>query len=209
MTGRRKVIGVDFDNTIVCYDALFHAISIEHGLLPADMPAGKDAVREHLRRTGREDKWTELQGIVYGARIRDAIPFPGALEFFMRAARSGLTVHIVSHKTRQAVAGLPYDLHQAARDWLAHQGFFDPDRIGLSPNRVHFCTTRNEKIEKIKALECALFIDDLEEVYREAAFPTDAERILFAPQGEASPPAGVKVLKSWQEISDYVFTGCN
>jgi len=30
------MIGVDFDNTIVCYDALFHRVARERGLAPAE-----------------------------------------------------------------------------------------------------------------------------------------------------------------------------
>ena len=63
-------IGIDFDNTIVGYDSLFHRAALERGLIPPDLPATKSRVRDHLRRAGREDAWIELQGCVYGARLR-------------------------------------------------------------------------------------------------------------------------------------------
>ena len=71
-------IGVDFDNTIVCYDALFHRVALELGLIPPDLPPSKFAVRGHLQRAGREEAWIELQGRVYGGRMAEAAPFPGA-----------------------------------------------------------------------------------------------------------------------------------
>src|SRR5262245_43078397 len=46
---RVMLIGVDFDNTIVSYDALFHRIATERDLIPADLPVNKTAVRDHLR----------------------------------------------------------------------------------------------------------------------------------------------------------------
>ena len=38
-------IGVDFDNTLVCYDRAFAAVGKETGLLPADFTGGKDAAK--------------------------------------------------------------------------------------------------------------------------------------------------------------------
>ncbi len=203
------VIGVDFDNTIVSYDALFHRLAVERGLIPRSLPKDKTAVRDHLRSLGGEEKWIELQGLAYGLRIREAAPFPGAREFFARCGRVGLTVHIVSHKTRQPVIGAPHDLHEAARGWLEFEGFFDPARIGLPRNHVHFGITRREKLEHIRALGCTIFIDDLEEVFREPEFPAGVEKILFAPQRQAAGPPDVKVFASWPLIERHVFANIN
>src|SRR5881392_3621645 len=71
------LVGLDFDNTIVCYDRLFHRLATERGLLPHGVAENKGAVRDYLRSIGREDDWTEMQGVGYGPRISDAEPFPG------------------------------------------------------------------------------------------------------------------------------------
>ena len=42
-------IGLDFDNTIVSYDALFHRVAREQDVVPANTPVNKIAVRDHLR----------------------------------------------------------------------------------------------------------------------------------------------------------------
>ena len=39
-------IGLDFDNTIVTYDSLFHKVATEQGLVPASLPVSKLAVRD-------------------------------------------------------------------------------------------------------------------------------------------------------------------
>ena len=75
-------IGIDFDNTIICYDTVFYTIALEKGLITKDISQNKDSVRDHLRASGKEDIWTELQGLVYGARIHEALPFPGVINFF-------------------------------------------------------------------------------------------------------------------------------
>ena len=99
------VIGVDFDNTIVCYDELFHRIAVERGLAPADLEPRKNEVRDFLRNAGQEAAWTELQGYVYGPGMAEAPVFSGAIEFFVRAKRSELPIYIISHKTRNPVVG--------------------------------------------------------------------------------------------------------
>ena len=43
------LIGLDFDNTIVSYDALFYKVAIEQKVVPASLPVNKVAVRDHLR----------------------------------------------------------------------------------------------------------------------------------------------------------------
>jgi hypothetical protein len=46
--------GIDFDNTIICYDRLFHQIALEGGLIPRDLPAEKNAGHDYLREQGRK-----------------------------------------------------------------------------------------------------------------------------------------------------------
>jgi len=199
------VLGVDFDNTIVSYENIFHRIAVERGLIPASLPTGKNDVRDFLRAQGRERDWTELQGYVYGPRMEDAQPFPGVREFFAAAVQRGLPVYIISHKTRNPVVGPAYDLHKTAREWLQAQGFFDPVRIGLSPGHVHFGLTRPEKVGFIKSTGCTHFVDDLEETFLEETFPPNVVKILFgrreAPQGLNS----VQTAENWSEVSQIIF----
>src|SRR5579862_1715508 len=124
-------IGIDFDNTIVSYDALFHKVACERDLIPPDTPVNKVAVRDHLRRIGKEELWTELQGYVYGARMDEALAYPGVIEFLSGAAAAGHELAIVSHKTRHPFLGPQYDLHAAARRWVERH--LRQDEIALLP----------------------------------------------------------------------------
>ena len=72
-------VGIDFDNTIVSYDQIFHRVALENGFVPSDCPVRKEAVRDFLHKAGAEDVWTELQGTVYGSRMGDAFAFAGSL----------------------------------------------------------------------------------------------------------------------------------
>lgn len=196
------VIGIDFDNTIVCYDDIFHLIAIEKGLIPIETPKTKEGVRNYLRAIGKEDAWTELQGYVYGARMKEVSPFPGVIDFFVSAIRKGVAVYIISHKTRHPYMGPAYDLHEAAYEWLEFQGFFE--RIGLPRDRVYFEETKEGKLKRIVDARCSHFIDDLPEFLMENGFPKDTERLLFAPNlASGSTVDGIRVFRSWGEIGSY------
>ena len=194
------LIGVDFDNTIVSYDTLFQRVAREWDLVPANIPASKTAVRDHLRAIGREDQWTELQGHVYGSRMAEAEPFAGVLDFFRQCRRSGIATRIISHKTRQPFLGAKHDLHAAAHAWLESQGFFSPDGVGLDRSDVYFELTKQAKIERIAACGCQVFVDDLPEFLTEPAFPPDVAKLLFDPTGRHACPRGVTCCRDWLAI---------
>jgi hypothetical protein len=176
------IIGVDFDNTIVCYDDLFRRVALERGAIPESIPASKGAVRDYLREVGHEALWTELQGYVYGPRMQEAPPFPGVFEFFVRCRAKRHSVFIISHRTRYPYLGAGCDLHQAARDWVAAYGFHDPHRIGLPADHVFFEATKQEKLARIVDTGCTHFIDDLPEFLEDPDFPAATQRILFDPR---------------------------
>ena len=98
-------IGIDFDNTIACYDGVFHAAALERGLIPAKLGRDKNSVRDYLNGIGRADDFTELQGYVYGARMELAAPYPGFADFIGAARQAGHELFIVSHKTRHPYLG--------------------------------------------------------------------------------------------------------
>ncbi len=196
-------IGIDFDNTIVCHDDMFHLVARERGWIPAELPASKESVRNHLRAIGQERLWTELQGVIYGSRLHDAAPFPGAKEFFERCRRDGVQVCVISHRTRAPILGAPFDLHQAARDWLRERGFLSPAPPGIDPADVYLEVTKEDKLDRIARLGCSWFVDDLPEFLDEPRFPAGVRRVLFDPHARhAANPARVG---SWNEIERLIF----
>ncbi len=199
-----QLIGVDFDNTIVCYDQVFHQVALEQRLIPAEIPISKGAVRDYLRQHGREDNWTELQGCVYGTHMQDASPFPDVLECLSRLVKHGTIVCIISHKTRYPYLGAKHDLHQAAQQWLEQRGVFDPARIGLCPDQVFFESTKQGKLDRIAQTGCTHFIDDLPEFLAEPSFPTGVERILFDPNGNHAAGHHFRRCTSWMEIEEII-----
>ncbi|RMH51259.1 MAG: haloacid dehalogenase-like hydrolase [Zetaproteobacteria bacterium] len=197
-------LGLDFDNTIVCYDRLFHAVALEQGLVPASLPPSKLAVRDHLRRTGRERRWTELQGYVYGARMDEALPAPGVVGCIAALRELRVSISIVSHKTARPVVGPPYDLHGAARRWIRRRLVDREGRPLIDEARIHFAPTRREKLARIAALGCTHFVDDLPEVVADASFPATCCAILYDPEGRHDLPRRGRRCRSWAEIAAFL-----
>jgi hypothetical protein len=203
----RIVLGIDLDNTLVCYDGLFHSTAQEEALIDSAAPKSKERIRDCIRLLpDGERRWIRLQAIVYGSRMSGATAFAGSEAFLRNCARHRVRCVIVSHKTPFATLdGKQVDLRRAALDWMKSKNFFAPDGCGLSPEQVFFETTRAEKIERIRALGCTHFIDDLPEVFAEPDFPRGVAKLLFAPHGAMGADGDVKVFRTWRELDDFFF----
>jgi hypothetical protein len=201
-------IGIDFDNTIVCYDEVFVRTAKAEGLIPHDFVGGKAAVRDLVRRlSGGEESWQRLQGRVYGDQMDGATLFEGAARFLTRCRnRADTRIFIVSHKTELGhfdESGI--NLRDAARAWMVKHRFFDKDGFNLSSDAVYFEPTREHKVDRIAQLHCTHFVDDLEEVLEDSRFPTGVRRILFLNGRAERPSVGYRICADWQEIEEAVF----
>ncbi len=196
------LIGLDFDNTIVSYDALFHKVAVEQVLVPSGLLKSKLAVRDYLRKIDNETAWTEMQGYVYGTRMGDAAAYSGAIEFIKLARDKGISMAIVSHKTKHPFIGPKYDLHEAARGWVTN-ALMDGVANLIEPDHVFFELTKEEKIARIANIGCDYFIDDLPEILLMPGFPKKTKRILFDPEGIHDPDGLCAKLGSWQEIRTF------
>lgn len=169
-------IGIDFDNTLVGYDALFRRLAREKRW-PGAGAASKDAVKSALvAADGHDRRWQRLQAEAYGSRILEARAFPGALEFVARARREGHEVFVVSHKSERSHIDPSVRLRVWARRWIKTHG------AGLPENQVLFAPSRDEKIRAIARLGLDVFIDDLPKVLEHPRFPARTARILFHPE---------------------------
>jgi hypothetical protein len=199
-------IGLDFDNTIIRYDDVFVAAAIERGLVPHGFSGGKQAVRDAIRLLpDGELDWQRLQGHVYGKAIGGAVAFNGLDNFLRRARAAGATVLVISHKTEFGHFDPDrVNLRTAALTWMEAQGFFAPDGFALGRTDIHFATTRTEKLARIRALRCDVFVDDLEEVLTDPEFPEGVTRILLSEHSEQDGHP-YRVCRSWHAIEQAVF----
>jgi hypothetical protein len=193
-------IGIDLDNTLINYDRLFHRVSLERGLVPVEFVGTKRDIRDVIRRRpGGEIEWQHLQAHIYGPAIAQASAAEGALDFVRRARARDVELTIVSHKTALANLGAnKVNLRDAAREWLRANEFLGDETV--PPANVYFEDTRAAKIARIVALRCTHFIDDLEEVFDDPAFPAGVERLLLG--GPVQSKAAYPAYASFREIAD-------
>ena len=198
-------IGLDFDNTIVCYDQAIALLAEELFELPPDVPLTKLGLRDYLRAASREPEWSAFQAELYGPGMRFAQPFEGAIATMQQLVAEGHELVIISHRSRRPYAGPPHDLHAAARGWLADRlqgsGLFG----GVGGEAcVHFLETRVQKVEMITHLCCEAFLDDLPEVLSAPGFPVAALGILFDPADVscACEENGPIRISSWVQLPD-------
>jgi hypothetical protein len=202
-------IGIDFDNTIACYDGVFHAAALERGLIPPELGRDKNSVRDHLNGSGGKDDFTELQGYVYGARMDMVALYPGFAEFVVAAQTIGHDLFIVSHKTAHPMAGPKYDMHAAARGFLTAHNLTGQAPAQIEPSRIHFELTGEAKVARVAALRCDMFVDDLPEILAMPGFPAGMRRVLFDPGNRFAAAArgigDVERRTSWPEIAAEVY----
>jgi hypothetical protein len=195
------LIGLDFDNTIVCYDRAIAELAEDIPGLPVDLPRTKLSLRDHLRATDREEEWTIFQGKIYGPCMRYADPFDGAISTMQELETAGHQLVIVSHRSLHPYAGPQYDLHAAARNWVAERlqntGLF---RSGNGKTPVNFLETREAKLATIERLGCTVFLDDLPELLYAPEFPVETVGILFDPNDELPKQPGRLRAQAWSQL---------
>ena len=174
------LLGLDFDNTLVRYDKLFHKLALEKGLIEKSLPADKTAIRDYLRGRGQDEQFTLLQGEVYGLRILEAEPAEGMLKALGELHQRGIPMVLVSHKTKTPYKGPAYDLHQAAWSWLEKHDFFTPNGLGWRRDQVFFEESKQAKVARIEAKGCTHYVDDLPEILK--MLPSCIQPIHYNPQ---------------------------
>ena len=204
---RAFTIGLDLDNTIINYGSLFYDVALEKKWIPAECQKDKIGVREYLQAKGRNDLWTELQGLVYGHYLAQALPYPGVDDFLLECGKLKIPVWIISHKTRFPAAGCQYDLHASASAWLFSSGLIHDETGGVNKERIIFCETRSEKIAAIARFKLTHFVDDLPEVFLDADFPKGIKKYLYSPDGVKTQPTSCEPVSSWQGLKMIILNG--
>ena len=193
------LLGLDFDNTLVRYDKLFHQLALEKGLIEESLPADKIAIRDYLRSQGQDEQFTLLQGEVYGLRILEAEPAEGMLKALGELHQRGIPMVLVSHKTRSPYKGPAYDLHQAAWNWLEKYGFFAPGGFSWDRDQVFFEESKQAKVARIKAQGCSHYVDDLPEILE--MLPKSTTKILYDPENNHSKIQYMKLIH-WNQYDN-------
>jgi hypothetical protein len=202
-------IGIDFDNTIACYDQLFSDVAFTLGMIDTPTQASKVVLKQKILKQPVGDMaWQRLQGQVYGKYMHQAKIFFGFVEFLFLSKLREHEVYIVSHKTKYGhFDEEKISLWSEALGWLKLNGLFERDDLVFSPAQVFFEGTRESKIQRIISLGCTHFIDDLLEVLEDRHFPAEVQKILFCPGLDLSKDSEqlpLTTVASWREITSRV-----
>ena len=152
-------LGIDLDNTIICYDQLFSSLSEVVG-------TNKKDVKKDLMAADPSGKlWNQLQAKVYGPELSNARLYPGVVEFFEICKKLDWEIEILSHKTKVSNFDQKTPLRAPAKKFLDSYKIFNEIP-------VRFFETLDSKIEGIKNGKFDLFIDDLNAVLMHKEFPS-------------------------------------
>ena len=200
-------IGLDFDNTMICYDGVFLSAAKDRGLVSTDFVGSKQQIRDAIRlRPDGETDWQRLQGYVYGRGLDRAEAFEGLGAFLRRARSAGDAVVVISHKTEFGhLDPERVNLRQAALAWMKAEGLFEGDGSAGLVGTVFFEGTRIEKLRRIASTGCDIFVDDLEEVLADPDFPAGVERILFSQRPSPAIEAPHTVCPNWAAVEEILF----
>ena len=122
-------IGIDFDNTIACYDGVFHAAALERGLIPADLGARQEQRPRSPQRQRPQGRFHRTAGLCLWRAHGPGVALSGLRRIRRGGAQdAGHELFIVSHKTRHPILGPKHDMHAAARGFLAAAGWSEKAR---------------------------------------------------------------------------------
>lgn len=201
-------IGVDFDNTIACYDKVFFKVAQDMGCLQEHSELTKREVKKMLLDLdGGDLLWQKIQGQVYGRYIHQATIYPGFIEFLWLSKLRGDEVCIVSHKSEYGhFDERKIKLREAAKGWIEENLIKATFGMAFSgANQVYFESSREDKVSRIAKIGCDIFIDDLQEVFDESHFPAHTEKILFClEQHKVSEPFSGQ-FDSWRKIKNHLY----
>ena len=154
-------IGLDFDNTLADYDRAFQEAAAESRLIEKNWSGNKRQLKTYILDLPNGEKhWQELQGLVYGLWMHQAVMMDGAAWFLHRCRVQGIPIVIVSHKTEYSLKDPnKVPLRKMALDWMTAQGFFDPKVFNIRRENVYFENTlANNSYGIIFQIEKKIFV---------------------------------------------------
>lgn len=172
-------LGIDLDNTIICYDDLIHNLAKKKftRINLSKNIKSKKIIKNKIIKVYDNNQWTKLQGIIYGEKILEAKVFDNFKEGIQKL-KNEFEIFIISHKTNKPVIGKNINLRSSAKNFLKKNGIsFCKDEL-INKDKILFASTQKEKIKIIKNKKIDIFIDDLDIVLQ--GLPNQIKKIHFS-----------------------------
>jgi len=192
MDNYRPIVGIDLDNTIVIYDDIIRA---QADLLnvPLYLKSKKD-IADYLSNNNLENKWTEIQGLIYGPLMNRAKIASNFFDVVTELIKKNVEIVIISHRTKYSQYDGSFNLHDSALSWLNENIF---SKLKENQIKVFFGETIEEKITIIKQKNVNYFIDDLDKILSHKDFPSSTRKILFTNDIIKYPYKDISILTNW------------
>ena len=192
-------VGIDIDNTLICYDKA-SSLAKKTGF---DVPssASKQETKAWFHKHGY---MKNLQ--FFKVRFMENSSFwrtylRRCAHFIADAIRQGHQLYLVSHKTKYPIKGHQVDLHEAAINFLSEQNIVCNQKPNTVPlNHVYFAQTLESKVQKIADLNLDFFIDDLLVVLTHEKFPETSRPIWFSSEKTCNNNPQIQRCESWVSI---------
>ena len=191
-------LGIDLDNTIICYDKLIYNLARKKfsKLNLKNKKISKKNIKNEIIKNYGNGQWTKLQGIIYGKEIINSILFDGFYEI-IKELRDDFELFIISHKTKYPAIGKKVNLRDSAKSFLKKNKISFCKNELIKNKNIHFANTKKQKIEIIKNNKIDIFIDDLDEILE--LLPKDILKIHFSKK-----KAIYKNFSNWKRIKIYL-----
>ncbi len=196
------IYGFDFDNTIIDYQDIFFKVALHEKLVPKSLNKDKNSVKSFLNAKGLANEFTRIQGLVYGEKIQLANPTSGIVEFLLNLKKqSSNKLIIISHKTQYPYIGKKVNLRDSARKWIKNKLKSNNEDL-FDQENIYFESSIEEKINRIKKLNCQYFFDDLPTIINK--LPLGIKSVLYDPNNSFEGCCEKRITK-WNEFSEYTF----
>lgn len=200
-----KVVGIDFDNTLVNYDQIFSSEMTRLGIVKKGMESSKEALKRHFEAQGDGNLlWTRMQSEIYCRRLHESSIAEGALDAIRAILESGVAVRIISHKTQYPTVGFAVDLHHCAKRWINDFVIGRLSKLNNTSIKWIFCPTVDEKWECVEQEGCDWFIDDLHSFLSDSRFPKDTTRVWYT--NKVSSSQEFQAFSKWTDIAQYILS---
>ena len=189
------IVGVDFDNTLINYDKVFSEIAKKNDLIKKTLKS-KELVKKKIIVNHGEDKWTRLQGQVYGKEILKAHRNKFIKDCLVKISKIS-KIYLISHKTKFPIIGKKINMHNSALIWLKKNKLYGKNKV-FNKENVFFEKSVQDKVRKIKYLKCDIYIDDLTSVLDRLNFKII--KILFNKKKN-----GYNAINNWKKIKNFIY----
>ena len=127
------LIGIDFDNTIACYDKVFQEVAKNQQIVDKNWFGKKTELKNLISKSKNGKKlWMKIQGMVYGQYMKNADIMDGFESFLTASKILNIDICIISHKTKYGhFDKKKIDLRKEALRWIKKNKILDENKVCL------------------------------------------------------------------------------